>query len=160
MSDILLLFLTNTFIYSDALRRVRVLDEYLDVQIFKGNKDLLSRFSSDDSMWLESLSKDFLKSFSKDNLSTNIEQLKKGLQEISPLIIYIPVDLPKTDKISIAQKVRSNYGPNFLVDFKLDPTLIAGCALIWQGRYKDISLRKKIEDQKESILTVLRNYIK
>ena len=75
-------------------------------------------------------------------------------------IIFIPFELPEEGMAALGQRMRRLFGKNFLAEIKLDPNLLAGAALVWDGVYKDYSLREKIEDNRERIIKTLREGMK
>jgi len=50
--------------------------------------------------------------------------------------------------------------PRLVFDFKVDPSLIGGCAFVYKGVYKDYSLRARISDNKDKIIGEFRKYFK
>ncbi len=45
----------------------------------------------------------------------------------------------------IAKKIRNAFGPNVVLDLKVDSSLIGGLTISYRGQYLDLSLRKKID---------------
>lgn len=155
-SQILDVILTNTYTLPDLKHRVRILKEVLENRIF-GGSDL--KLAAPDSNWVETLAKDFLSQFNKDNLYQLFDSMDETINNIPPLVIYLAFEPNEETKAQISQWLRSNLTKKFIFEIKLDPSLIGGAALVWQGVYKDYSLRTKIEVQKEVILTEFKKYI-
>lgn len=135
--------------------RMQFLKSYLKSQIF-GDKD--SSFNSDDMTWLSAQPADLTADITKDNLDKVFEDLEKQAKELKTLVIFTATDFPPATIKDLALKVRKDFGENFLIDLKSDPNLIAGCALVWNGVYRDYSLRGKMNEKKEDILSILKKW--
>lgn len=152
-------FLQNTFAYSDMLRRIRLLREYLTNKLFSLAK-LPADIYQDDTMWLTALDKKFIEAFNQQNLQQMLDDMEKTLKSLPFLIIYLPFELPNHEMIRLGKYLRSQYGKNFLMDIKFDSDLIAGCSLVWNGIYKDYSTKKQLENKKSEILSFFGQSIK
>ncbi len=147
--------LQNTYTLADLKHRLRILKEYLEGQIFLSPSSL----SVDDQTWVNSLPKDFLNQFNKDNLSGLFDRLEKELAKISPLVLYLSFN-PDPETVSrLSLWLKNNLTQPYLLEIKLDPGLIGGCALVLQGIYQDYSLRARIQQQKNLILQEFKRYI-
>lgn len=73
------------------------------------------------------------------------------IEAIEPLYLYLACDLPQEEVTKIAQKLRKDYGKDFLIETKVQPELIGGCAMSYKGVYKDYSLKGKIQNLKFKI---------
>lgn len=151
--------LKNTYTLSGLRRHVRILKDYLINKIFTQNQQPAD-ISAEDGIWLNSLGGSFINQFNKDNIYPIFDEIDKSLDKMSALNIYLP--FPQNDQIQaqIGQFIFKTFGKTILFDIKFDPNLIAGCALSWQGIYKDYSLRKRIEDNKAQIIGSFKKYLK
>lgn len=156
MNNILDIILQNTYTLPEAKHRLRILKEYLEAKIF-GNSTL--SFEPPDHAWLNSLPADFLKSFNKDNVSSAMENLEQQIKKLSPLILYLSFEPDKNTITAISLWLRQNLSQKPILEIKYDPTLIGGCALVKNGIYKDYSLKKRVEEQKDLILLEFKKYI-
>lgn len=147
--------LTSVYTFHDLLDRLQFLKTYLKIKIFGGKEE---NFSSQDMIWLAGLGKDFLEDITKDNLDQTFADLEKKIKIVKPLVVFVPNELPSEVIRDIVVKLRRDYGPNFLVDLKVDPNLIAGCALVWNGIYKDYSLRGKMTEMRTEVLSILKKW--
>lgn len=152
--------LSTTYTTHQLNKRLRLLKSFLSEKVFTNQESNKSFFDQADSKWLGSLSSDFFKNFTAANFQDIFKQLEEQTKLITPLIIYIPADLPEEEIAKLSTNLRQNYGQNTIMDIKLDPTLLAGCALVWKGVYKDYSLRAKIAEEKDQVLTVFKQYVK
>lgn len=156
MNDILNLMMENTYTLPDLKHRLRILKGYLENQVF-GNKDHI--FDPEDSAWLNSLPADLFHQFNKDNLPDIFTTLEQTIDKILPLTLYLSFEPNKEIVSAISAWLRQNLSQKPILEIKFDPGLIGGCALVKDGIYKDYSLKARIEEQKEVILTEFKKYI-
>jgi hypothetical protein len=160
MTDqILNTILDSSYTLHELRERVRILKSYLSKQLFGSDTtedDLDIRAQS---AWLNGLGEAFFKQFNQNNFSPTFTEIEAKINHLSPLIIYFAFDVTPTELENVGAWLRRNYGPQFIFDHKYDPTLIAGCALVWKGVYRDYSLKTKIEQNQQEIIGVIRNSI-
>lgn len=157
MNDILNLMMENTYTLPDLKHRLRILKEYLEAQVFSKNTSL--SFDPEDSAWLNSLPSGLFSQFNKDNLPDIFTTLEQTIDKISPLTLYLSFEPNKEIVSAISAWLRQNLSQKPILEIKFDPGLIGGCALVKDGIYKDYSLKARIEEQKEVILTEFKKYI-
>ena len=151
--------LENAYTLGQLRHRVRLLKEYLYHQIFAATQPQ-PQFEPVDSSWLNSLDKTFLAMFNKDNVDKTFENTEATLDTLKPLIIYIA--FPPTEELiaQIGFFLRNNLKNHKLFEIRVDPNLVAGCALSFKGIYKDYSLRMLIQSKRAEILASFKKYIK
>lgn len=157
--DILNTLLTNTYSLIQLKHRLNILKSYL-LKTFFGNLQT-SPILKEDLDWLNSLPEQFYQQFNKDNVYTIFENLEKLVLNLNPLTIYLtfePDDITLAQIAAYARKTFDN--SNLLLDIKFDPKLIAGCSLVWKGVLKDYSLKVRIEEKKEEILTNFKQFLR
>lgn len=151
MNEILDKVLEDTFTIYEARKRLRNLKNFLVNKLFaQGSKQ--DELNQEDLDFLNSLDEKFLSNFNKINLYQVFDALEESLNKISPLVIYLPFEIGHKESFQIGIWLRKNYGKNFLFEVKFDPSLIAGCALVWNGIYKDYSLKAKIAENQVQII--------
>lgn len=163
-TDLLEVILSNTFIKSLALKKVVVLRNNLVNKLFKGESTPLpSQSNVEDpkiASWAQDLNPAVFSNITQANVYSTFDTLESILKAIEPLILYIPYELPEKEIVQIGTKLRSDYGPHFLIEINIDPNLIAGCALSYKGVYKDLSVKQRISDHRKEILSEFGKYIK
>ena len=159
MDELYQKIIAETYTVTDFRRRLRVLKEYISSILYSSDADAYLKNSEIDRDWLLSLGKQFPEEFNRENYQNIFAYLESQANQIVPLTIYISFQMPDAEKLRMGKWIRDNYGPNFFFDLKIDPYLIASCALVWKGIYKDYSIRKKIEDRKEEIISSLKSFI-
>jgi hypothetical protein len=154
--------LADTYSVEQLTRRLRKLRSHY-VKTFFGEQGAAEQDPFTDPVdikwFFESLGQDFGQAFNKDNVYHLFDQLNEEAKTLTPLTTYFAFSLPETELVNITQSLRKNYQRPILLDAKIDPNLIAGCAFIVNGVYKDYSVRKKIEDNKQTILAEFERYL-
>lgn len=146
--------LSETYTQTEALDKLRSLKSLVLANLFShGAKETKPS-------WLISLGADFLKNFNRDNVYQTFNELETEIKSIKPLTIFLPFEMSEEALTKIGKYLRSSFGSNFLFEAKIDPGLIAGAALVWNGIYKDYSVRQKIVENRGKILAMLQEYLK
>lgn len=158
MENTLETILKDTYSLTSLKHRLRVLKSYLSSRIFQGESK--EEFATSDSTWLSSLSPSFFQQFSKENISEVFSELESRISKLKILTMYLSFDTDEQTLIQIGEKSRRTFGTLMVLDLKFDPNLIAGCALSWNGVYKDYSLRSKIEEKKGEILESFKKFLR
>ncbi|SRR5258708_2896439 len=149
---ILDIVLQRSLTLHQAYKHLRILKEYLTYQIFGAQQATLEK---EDQAFIDQIDKDLLQQFTKDNLASEFEKILSQLEKIPVLVVYFGFQ-PDNELIkSISDWIKNNYSERIILDSKIDNNLIAGCSLVWKGIYKDYSLKAKIEDHRQEILTYL-----
>lgn len=86
--------------------------------------------------------------------------LENNISKLQVLILYLPFEVNDRIVEQIGQKTRIIFSQLLLLDIKYDPSLIAGCALVWKGILRDYSLKAKIEQEKAQILESFKKYLR
>jgi F0F1-type ATP synthase delta subunit len=162
--DLLDKILERTFTKPQALSRLRVLKDLALTHLFeetskKEAEEKPVQSPAQETVWIVSLGTDIYKNFTRDNVYQIFNEVETEIKKINPVIVYLPFELPDTELTQLGQYFRRDYGKRLLIDVKLDPSLIAGTALVWNGIYRDYSLRKKINDNRQLIIKTLKESI-
>lgn len=156
MDDLLQAILTNTLTLQSLHKRLRFLKDFYSAKFYNQQGVVFAQADLD---WLNSLG-DKTNQFNKDNLNEMLEALDKGIEKLQHLTAYFAIDLPEDKLEQLARFLRQNFKQQLLIDVKFDPLLIAGCALVYKGVYKDYSLKQTIEDNKEKVIETFKTFIK
>jgi hypothetical protein len=148
--------LSNVYTLRELKHKLRILKSYLESNVF-GSK--VTDLPADDANWISSLPQDFLQKFTKDNLTKIFTDFENKIKTLSPLIIYTSFEptAVEIEKIHLWLKQNSTQR---LFETKLNPDLIGGAAFVQNGVYKDYSLRQRINEQKDLILTEFKKYVR
>lgn len=158
--DITPQILEDTFTLSQLTRRVNLLKEVTSKKVFGGESTNLEEYiQREDLAWLKVLPPNFFSAFNKENFTTTFLELEKYISWIKPLVVHLPFDLPTDEIKKLGTYLRKNFASVMVMDIKIDPSLIGGCALVWNGVYKDYSIRKVLEENKVDIITKVRKFL-
>lgn len=162
--DLLDQVLATTYTLPDALSRLRTLKDLILLELFghgeQPNADKAPESTGKQPGWFASLGKEFFHTFTRENVYKIFDEMEVEVKKIQPLVMYLPFELPDEEMEQVGQHLRQLFGKRFLVDIKFDSKLIAGTALVWGGVYKDYSLHKKMEDNRQTILNNLKGFLK
>lgn len=156
--DILSIILKDTYTLANLKHRINVLKSYLLENLYGAEQK--KEFEAKDLVWLKSLPSPFYQNFNKDNVSSLFSELEKKVTELKTLTLYLTFEADNSSLAEIGTYARKNFGNSLILDIKYDPHLIAGCALVWKGIYRDYSLRSKIEEKKSMILDSFKKYLR
>lgn len=159
MNDILTAILNDTFSITQYKTRVRLLKSNL-LKTFFGGENETSFPSPQELNWLKSLPENFYQKFNKDNVYQILSDLDKEIAKLPILTILLTFEPDEVTFSSLGMFARKIFGPSLMLDIKLDPRLIAGAALIWNGVYRDYSLRAKIEEKKVEISQSFKKFLR
>lgn len=158
MDQILTTILKDTYSLTTLKHRLRVLKSYLSSVIFQSG--VKEEFAASDSTWLGSFPPAFIQQFNKDNISPVFADMESKIKKLKILTMYLPFDTDEQTLIQIGEKTRRTFGSLIVLDIRFNPNLIAGCALSWNGVYKDYSLRSQIEARKNEILESFKKFLR
>lgn len=161
MTDQLLsIILADTYTLKSTRQRFNLLKAMLLSRLFGGKEFDPSLYDRNDLAWLNSLGEPFYQNFTKENIYQLFAELENKVKSLPQLVIYTAFDPGEEEIRQIGSWIRTNLTAIKLFDLKLDPNLIAGAALTYQGVYKDLSLRSRIEEKKQEILADFSNYLR
>lgn len=148
MNEILAIILKDTFTYSQLNSRLRAAKAQLLKKFFGGGGDV------------SSLPQELQQQFNKDNFYQVFEALGKQIQQLPILTMYLTFEPDEITSSQIGSFARKTFGPNLLLDIKLNPALIAGCSLVWKGRLRDYSLKARLDEKKKEILENFKKFLR
>lgn len=158
--------LKETFTLDSLRKRVQVLKLILERQIYRpaeanAEEEAKSDLEVREAAWLSKFDKELISGMNSQMYSSLVERIEKFIEGINTLTVYF-VFIPDEKQIKdVGAWLRINLDqPRLVFDFKVDPSLIGGCAFVYKGVYKDYSLRARISDNKEKIIGEFRKYFK
>lgn len=155
-NDFLTTILSNTYTLSQLKHRISVLKDYLQETIFGSAKK--TDLPNEDSLWLNSIPKEILEKFTKDNTYEIFTRIEKEVGQIKTLTMYLTFEPDSNTLTQIGTRAKTLFP--VLLDIKYDPNLIAGTALVWNGVYKDYSLHSKIVQKNNEILESFKKFLR
>jgi hypothetical protein len=176
--DLIKPIIISSITKNQAIRRVRIVKDFTNYILFENShegdfkkalsdyserrqrKHLTNSHSPEDLLFVESLGRDYFAKFTAQNVNEIFSNIEEKLNEGKIITLYIAFDIPETELKNIGSWCKNSYGELTLLEISFDPNLIGGCALSYNGVYKDFSLRQKIYDNRIPILESLTSYKK
>ncbi len=121
---------------------------------FLKNEDVSDCFSKS----LTSLGDKFYDSFDTKNYNKLLNELESSIDALPHITIYAPILLPDDEVVKLGKWVRENIKENLVIDLEVDSNVIGGCSFVWNGVYHDYSLRYFIDNNRNEIKKMVRNY--
>lgn len=157
MEEQLLQVITQeTYTLTRLKSRVRILKNFLIAKIFQSQEQIDADLSAEDQKWLSALDQNTIAQINKDNVYELFTSIEKKIDSLPVIVMYLPFDAPEIEVAKYGTKARQNFGTSILLDIKYDPTLIAGCALVWKGVYKDYSIKSVLKEKHDEIMSSFR----
>lgn len=158
-NEILQIILQNTFTKLALRHRLRALKSHLEKGLY--GAPLNDQYiPGEDIAWLASLPGDVFARFSKDNLSSTFKKIDQAVNTLPILTIFLPFETDDAINLQIGSFARITFKKNVILETKYNPSLIAGCALSWNGIYQDYSLKARIEERKDQILESFKRFLR
>lgn len=155
--------LTNTYTLNQVQRKIRILKEFFYQKLYTKQEFKMDDLRPEDLTyvkWLKTLGPEIVSGITQQNFNEIFTALENKVSSLKVLLIYVAFDMPDPTITMLGALLRSSYGPQFLFDVRFDPSLIGGCALVWNGVYHDYSLKKSIDENKDKILGEIRTFLK
>ncbi|HUD44562.1 MAG TPA: F0F1 ATP synthase subunit delta [Patescibacteria group bacterium] len=144
-------FLTQLRTTAEANNVVEQIDEITNM-FYKDNqipisKLLSDRFPSDLSSTLEIILKN--NNLTEGNptvLKTFFERLQTAVRSCDVLSLTLAHNPTQTLLNNLSTYAKQTFGNKTILEINLDPTLIAGAIVTFQGNYLDASIKRKLEE--------------
>lgn len=157
-NPVLATILKDTYTNTELKHKLNILKSYLLQNLFGSQSQ--KEWAAKDLVWLKSQPASFFQYFNKDNIYNLFAEIEKQISQIKILTIYLTFEPDENSLAQIGQMARKTFNKLMILDIKYDPNLIAGAALVWNGIYKNYSLRSKIEEHKNEILESFKKYLR
>lgn len=175
------LFLQSCFTKQQALRRLRLLKDFLDFLFFDKQKTKVGEeagfvlainefreklkvrdlnYFEVDAQFLSNLGMSFYFAFTPENYNQKMKDLESSFSKSNKVVVYLPIEPSEQETVKMGVWFKTNVSKDILMDLQYDPSLIGGPAFSYRGVYKDYSIRSRIKAQKQAILKSLLAYAK
>lgn len=146
MTDLTAQILKDCYSRSEALNRLHQISHNFAKELFVDKK-------------ARKLDHDFElpKGITQKNFDEEVAKSEEEIKNMALLTLYIPIDLSYKEIAEIGEKLRKDYKEEFLLDLRVDPTLIAGCALVWKGKMRDFSFKRKLQEKHDELRKLILN---
>ena len=161
---------TIFLVYSDILRSTRTaqqaeqlvaeIDNLLASLFHEGKKEFEKALASIRAQVAQVLRDEFLSKYqNKEVIKDFLTQLKERAQSLRFLPVVFAFSPSEHSIALIHDWIIKNIGENYVLDIEVDENIIGGICLTLDGKYIDLSIRKKMEDvfgnKREEILNLL-----
>lgn len=149
--------LITTYTMSSLRRRLKALKSRLSEQFFGG--DTNKQMVTEEIEWLNTYGIQFLTDFQKETFYQSFTRLEESVAKLKLLTLFVVFEPSEEDMQKIGSWLRDNYQQKIVIDLKLDKELIGGCAMIYNGVYKDYSIRSQIAANHDKLISSFKNFI-
>lgn len=147
----------STFTLDKLRKRVSALKSKLSSYFFGGATNLFLEMEEKD--WLNTVGLSLIPMFKKEMFNEEFQKIDQYIEQIKPLTLYMAMEVDLRHIEEIGAWIRDNLSKDIMLDVKLDKELIGGCAFIWNGVYKDYSIRAKIIDSRPQITESFKQFL-
>ncbi len=141
----------STYRQSDLAYRIGLLREFLEFVFFVQQAERVSAESvaqfarsghrkDADIGFLQQQPPTFFVSFAKETFNHTLDQLADAAKRLPTLQLTVPVVLTREDVEVIGLWVRKTIREGMLVEFSVDPAIVAGCQIVWQDQLHDFGI--------------------
>ena len=165
----------DVLIYFDLITSLKTTREVDDLSLeidnlmfalFKSEKmsleKALSSISSNSANRItEIFEKNNLDMIDKEQVSDFLDTLKDLIKKFKVIKLILAFDPTRETIENIAEYVSENIGIGYILDIEVLESVLAGAVVMFNGKYKDFTLRKSLEetfrDKREEIVSTLNS---
>jgi hypothetical protein len=157
----------NAYTTTSAMRQLSLLRQVLQQIVFvegasgtvqERYQKALSTLSDDDRHQLEGYGTEFLSTCTMDTIAHTVAELRQWVDDCPTLILYVPVEFDNTHLVSIGEWCRHEIHDNLFLEIVIEPSVVGGCAFIYNNQYHDLSLRARLHEHPEIIPSIIATY--
>lgn len=159
----------HTYTIADLHRQLGLLQECLEEVLYHtsehantlqaGVVHARSIGSSTDAEVIEQWGESVWSMFTQHNLADQISALKKEIDMLPTLILYVPVafDAPATKVVGVW--CRENVDAHVMIELLVNPEATGGCAFVYKDTYHDYSLHTAMKSNQGIVKELLTSYV-
>lgn len=107
------------------------------------------------------LKKDFLdKEVSPSKIKELLNELSERLKKLKVLELTLAFEPTQEEIFNIYNWVKENLGDDVILDIKLDKSILGGAIIVFEGLYKDYTVKKQLEEVFEKKREEIINLVK
>lgn len=155
-------FTEHAYSRADFAQRISLVREFFEFIFFtkrdaSASKDGIEQFavyskkSLDDITFLRTLPPSFLDVFTQDSLYETLNRLSEDSKQLKTLSLTVPIALSRADVVAIGTWAHQELDPDLLLDVAVDPSVVAGCRLVWNNRLYDFSFDHYLTENKTAL---------
>jgi len=163
--------LSNTFSMTDLYRRADLLQRFLENAFFEvkalGAKrvpELRAYYRDSDpetaahAAAIATWGEEKLAEYSAENLYDRIRALKQAVRTLPKLTLYVPVHFAPAQTERIGAWCRSTIAPDIILDLRIDPAAVGGCAFVYNSSFHDVSFTYFSRKSRAALVDMIRRH--
>lgn len=96
--------------------------------------------------------------FTQRNVVSQIQALIKESETLPEMTLYLPVLLEDKQLSRLAEWARREVAPGLMFDVLIDPSVVGGCAFVYNDVHFDWSLRRYLRAKRGLVTSLLNSY--
>lgn len=141
--------LENCYTRTEALAKLRTFNDLGQKRIFSNSQE-----SEDDRNG--GFDHDLWKDLNERNFNRTVEKSEEEIKSFPVLTVCLARELPEAEMRMLEEFIQKSFSEKFLIDFRIDSELISGCAIVWRGKYRDFSVRERLQRESEEIKKLIK----
>lgn len=161
----------NTYSVGDLYHRADLLQRFLEHYFFETHDshesriDLLKMYYRDVDpetashvAAIAAWGSEFADLFSAENVYEKMRAFKASARSYEKLTLYIPVHFGPAQMERIGSWCRAKVAPEVMLDLRIDPTAVGGCAFVYRNTFHDFSFTYFASNVRSKLVDLLRRY--
>ncbi len=161
-NSFLKIFTEHTYSRADFAHNISLVREFFEFIFFtkrdvSASKDSIEQFAAYskkpfvDIAFLRTLPSSFLDTFTKESLYETLKRLSEESKQLKTLSLTVPTVLSREDVAAIGIWAHQEVDANLLIDIDVDPSIAAGCRLVWNNQLHDFSLDRYLAESQAAL---------
>lgn len=157
----------NTYSQGELYRRLGILRECIEYAVYTNTglsqveecENFLAKVEDQDNA--EAVRKwgaAVFDAFNQQNTSDLLHELQEKAHAMPLLIVYIPVEFPPEEVTKLGVWCRENVHEDIVLELHIEPTVVGGCAFVWNDTYHDFSFHGRREAVLSAIAEEMAKY--
>ncbi len=86
--------------------------------------------------------------FEKNDKLEEFEALEKEIKEVPTLTVDMVFEPNQKETLELLERTRKIFDFDVFLDLRINPSLIGGCVLVWNGMVFDYSIKKAMKEKR------------
>lgn len=155
-------FTEHAYSRADFAQSISLVREFFEFIFFtkrnaSASKDGIEQFAAyskkplADIAFLRALPSSFLDAFTQESLYETLNRLSEDSKQLKTLSLTVPIVLSRADVVAIGIWAHQEVDPDLLLDVAVNPSIAAGCRLVWNNRLYDFSLDRYLTENQAAL---------
>ena len=164
--------INNTFTVADLSRRADLLQSFFEHSFFVAEKPAADRVEAfrayckgaasgiepHDVEAITAWGAELFDSLDAKNLYERIRALKQAGESLPRLTLYVPVHFGAQQIERLGSWCRANVRPELMLDIKVDPKTVGGCAFALDSAFHDFSFDYFAQKERSALVKLVHDY--